>query len=177
MAAAYKIGRIRRNLDKQSTIILTHAFVTSRLDNFNSLFSNIPKKDISRLQRIQNISARITTRTSRIAPTSPILLSLHWLPIDKRIEFKILLITYKALHGLAPIYISELLQRYHPRRTLRSQNLHLLHVPPARTQYYGARSFATTAPTLWNALPLHLRTKSTVDSFKKALKHHLFTSN
>ena len=132
---ASNIGRIRRNLDKQSTITLTHAFVTSRLDNFNSLLSNIPKNDISRHQRIQNISARITTRNSRIAPTSHILHSLHWLPIDKRIEFKILLIAYKALHGLAPIYLSDLLQWYQPRRTLRSQNLHLLHVPPARTQY------------------------------------------
>ena len=147
---------IRRYLDKKSTIILTHAFVTSRLDNFNSLLGNIPQKDTSRLQRIQNISARINARTSRTASTSHILQSLHWLPVDKRIKFKILLITYKALHGLAPVYISELLQRYQQRRTLCSQSHFLLQVPSARTQYYGARSFAFTAPTLWNALPLQL---------------------
>ena len=125
MAAASNIGRIRRYLNKKSTILLTHAFVTSRLDNFNSLLGNIAQKDTSRLQRIQNISARITARSSRTTSTSPILQSLHWLPVDKRIKFKILLITYKALHGLAPtcMYISELLQWYQQRRTLRSQSL------------------------------------------------------
>ena len=116
VAAASNIGRIRRYLDKKSTIILTHAFVTSRLDNFNSLLGNITQKDTSRLQRIQNISTRITARTNRTASTSPILQSLHWLPVDKRIKFKLFLITYKALHGLAPTYISELLQWYQQRR-------------------------------------------------------------
>ena len=177
MAAASNIGRIRRYLDIKSTITLTHAFVTSRLDNLNTLLYNLPQKDISRLQRIQNISARITARSSRTASTTLILHNLHWLPIDKRIQFKLLLITYKALHGLAPPYISDLLHTYQPRRTLRSQNQHLLEVPSARTQYYGSRSFAFTAPTLWNALPLHIKTKPTVDTFKHALKHHLFTSN
>ena len=176
MAAASNIGRIRRCLDVNSTNIITHAFVTSRLDNFNSLLCNIPQKDLYHLQRIQNISARITARTKSTAPTKTLLQKLHWLPVDKRIKFKLLLLTYKALHGLSPTYISELIKWYNPRRTLRSQNQLLLQVPSARTQYYGSRSFAFTAPTLWNALPLDVRTKPTLDSFKAALKHHLFIS-
>ena len=152
-AAIHKIGRIRNQLDKQTTVKLIHAFVTSRLDSGNALLSNMPDQDIQHLQRIQNISARIIERTRRTSHITPILHNLHWLPMDKRTHFKILLMTYKALHGLAPSYISHLLVQYTPRRTLRSQNQHLLHIPRARTQTYGHRSFSFIAPTLWNNLP------------------------
>ena len=177
MGSINKIGRIRNCLDKQSTLILTHAFVTSRLDSANSLLSNLPECDTNQLQRIQNISARITERVRRTAHITPILHKLHWLPVIKRTRFKVLLLTYKALHGLAPAYISELIQQHTSRRALRSQDQHLLQVPRTRTQYYGSRTFSAVAPTLWNSLPLHIRTAPTMDSFKRALKQYLFTTD
>ncbi len=60
---------------------------------------------------------------------TPIIQSLHWLPIKYRISYKILLLTYKALNGLAPAYLTSLLSRYNPTRSLRSQNSGLLVVP------------------------------------------------
>ena len=75
------------------------------------------------------------------------LIGLHWLPVDKRIEYKLLLYTYKALHDLAPGYLCEL-----PHRVQRSAELNLLTVPPGKPGKYGSRSFARASANLWNSL-------------------------
>ena len=173
-AAIHKIGQIRNSLDDKSTLTLIHSFVTSRLDFNNGLLGNIADKDIAQLQRVQNITARIATKARRQEHISPILKSLHWLTIDKRIQFKILLLTFKALNGTAPNYISELLHNYTPARTLRSQSQHLLQTPRFNTQYYGKRAFSIAAPTLWNNLPLHIRSITSLAAFQTAVKTHLF---
>ena len=175
-AAIHKIGQIRNCLDENSTLTLVHSFVTSRLDFNNGLLGNIANKDIAQLQRVQNIAARITTKARRRENISPVLKSLHWLTIDKRIQFKILLLTFKALNGSAPHYISELLHNYTPARALRSQSQLLLQVPRFNTQFYGKRAFSITAPTLWNSLPLHIRSITSLASFQTAVKTHLFNN-
>ena len=106
---------------------------------------------------------------------TPILKELHWLPVQYRIQYKILTHTYKALHEQSPVYIKELLQVYRPRRDLRSQNNPLiLEVPRSRTVLYGDRSFAIIAPKLWNALPPEVRVCSTLFAFKQSLKTLFF---
>ena len=87
---------------------------------------------------------------------SPILQQLHWLPVKFRIDFKILMLTYKAFNNQAPDYISELLTLFKPSRALRSSCQMLLVVPKTKTKLYGDRSFAASAPRLWNALPVIL---------------------
>ena len=72
------------------------------------------------------------------------LMELHWLPVDKRIEYKLMLYTYKALYGLAPGYLCELVVLYEPRRVLRSAESNLLTVPPGKPGKYGSRTFAVT---------------------------------
>ena len=105
---------------------------------------------------------------------TPVLSMLHWLPIKFRIQFKVLVLTYKALHGQAPVYISDLLQPYITNRSLRSSNQGLLVVPRTRLKTKGDRSFEVVAPTLWNALPVNLRSAVSVDAFRKHLKTYLF---
>ena len=105
---------------------------------------------------------------------SPVLAALHWLPIKARIDFKILLITYKALNGLAPLYLLDLLPPKPNKRLLRSSDKGLLEVPATNLKTKGDRAFAFVAPTLWNALPLPFRNAVSVDSFKRMLKTHLF---
>ena len=174
MSSIRKIGHIRNCLDRKSTLTLIHAFVTSRLDTCNALLANLPANDINKLQRIQNIAARITERATSRTSTTSILSNLHWLPINKRTQFKVLLLTFKALHDMAPQYISALLHPYAPSRSLRSQSQKLLQVPRAHTQHYGQRAFSISAPTLWNQLPSNIRAAPTLDTFKKLLKTHLF---
>ena len=82
---------------------------------------------------------------------SQVLIGLHWLPVDKRIEYKLLLYTYKALHALAPGYLCELVVPYVPRRVLRLAELNLLTVPPGKPGKYGSRSFARASANLWNS--------------------------
>ena len=100
------------------------------------------------------------------------LIQLHWLPVSQRIIFKILLSTFKALNGLAAMYITELLDRDVPLRPLRSSSRGLLKVPRSNTKY-GDRSFSVCAPTLWNSLPDHLRLKTDLGFFKRDIKTYL----
>ena len=129
-----------------------------------------------KLIRIQNIAARITEKATGLTSTTSLLRNLHWLPINKRIHFKILLLTYKSLSNSIPSYLSELIHTYTPSRALRSQNKHLLQVPRFKTQYYGRSSFTFNAPTLWNSLPLAIRTAPSIQTFKTALKTYLFNN-
>ncbi len=101
----------------------------------------------------------------------PILKDLHWLPIAFRVQFKILVITYRALHGQAPSYIQDLLYANSPGRSLRSSDLDLLTIPRTRLKTKGDCAFCAVAPRLFNSLSLTLRT---MDSFKRHLKTHLF---
>ena len=116
----YSIGKIRKYLDRPTFEKLMNATITSGLDYCNSLIFGIPKELISQLQKLQNHAARVITKCRQYDHISPVLVDLHWLPVKQRIDLKILLITYKALNGLAPAYLRELLIPYSPKRTLRS---------------------------------------------------------
>ena len=169
-----RVGLIRRYLDDATAEKLTHALITSKLDQCNSLLYELPDRDVSKFQRIQNSAARMVTRTKNHEHITPILKKLHWLPIKKRILYKILLLTFKSLNGLAPDYLRDLLVDYKPSRTLRSSSKHLLFVPKVRTKYYGGRAFSTCAPKYWNSLPTNIKQASSVEMFKKQLKTFLF---
>ena len=140
----------------------------------NALLWGVPKYLLAKLQKIQNNAARIVTRTKRREHITPVLAALHWLPIEKRIDFKILLTTFKALHDLAPGYIRDLITPYQPHRSLRSLNLSLLRKPRSRTKTFGDRSFAVCSPHLWNKLPRHLRQIDELEAFKSGIKTHLY---
>ena len=167
------IGRIRKYLDPKATENIMHSFVTSRLDMGNSLLIGLPQNQVGRLQRIQNAAARLVTLTRKRSHITPVLRGLHWLPVGYRIKYKILLIVFKAINNLAPEYIAQLLQPHNPRRMLRSTDKSLLSEPRSNRSW-GDRSFSVAAPRLWNALPSHLKSISSLPQFKTALKTHLF---
>ncbi|KAL3058296.1 hypothetical protein OYC64_010468 [Pagothenia borchgrevinki] len=85
--------------------------------------------------------------------------------------------TYKALHNVAPSYLTDLLHRHTPTRSLRSAAANLLS-PPNRTNLksWGDRAFSVAAPTLWNSLPQPMRDSSSLTTFKTSLKTHLFNT-
>lgn len=172
--ALRKIGKIRKYLDKSTTEQLIHAFVSSRLDSNNILLAGLPSKDISKLQRVQNSAARLTSLTKKRDHITPVLHDLHWLPVHSRVVFKVLLLTYKILNDMAPGYLSELVHSYVPSRSLRSSSKALLKIPSHKTESYGARAFSIIAPQLWNELPQNIRQAQSINHFKNSAKTHLF---
>ena len=167
------LGFIRKYLTRSATEKIVHAFISSRLDFGNVHFFQLPQNQLTRLQRLQNSAARLITLTRYKDHISPVLYSLHWLPIESRIIFKILLFVFHCVHGSAPEYNISLIQRYVPSRRLRSLDSGLLAVPKTRTNW-GDKSFAHAGPFLWNQLPKHIRDSGTVDTFKDKFKFHLF---
>ena len=170
----YKIGKIRDFLDRTTTERLVHAFVMCHFDFCNSLLFGLPSQQIQRLQLIQNSAARLVTRTKKHDSISSVLRNLHWLPIQSRINFKVLLFAYQCVHQFGPSYLVELLTQYKPERTLRLSKKSLFCVPQTMTRSYGERSFSYAAPVLWNNLPEHVRNIDTYERFKTSLKTHLF---
>ena len=170
----YSIGKIRKYLDKPTTEKIVNASITSRLDYCNSLLYGAKSNVIRKLQFCQNSAARIITLHRKYEHITPVLKDLHWLPVQQRINFKILLYTFKALNGMASVYISDMLPVYSQPQPLRSEDNYLLHVPKHRLEGFGKRSFSKAAPTLWNPLPLELKLSPSVDAFKKGLKTYLF---
>ena len=107
-------------LSADALATIAHAFITSRIDYCNSLLVGIPDVCDSQLQCIKNCTARLVSNTRKYDHTQPVLKRLHLLPVKQRSTFKFLLITYKAVHGLAPQYICELVQMKQAGRELRS---------------------------------------------------------
>lgn len=169
------IARIRPILTKADAEILVHAFVSSRIDYCNVLFSGLPSGRTKMLQLVQNAAARILTNTKKFDHITPVLASLHWLPIQARCDFKVLLLTYKSLHGMAPSYLSDLITPYVPPRALRSQGAGYLSVPAVKKKTAGNRAFSYRAPYLWNSLPASIREAGSIEIFKSKLKTHLFS--
>ena len=172
--ALYNIGKLRPYLDKKSAETLGHAFVSLRLDSCNSLLYGLSQTELDRLQRVQNVAARLITRVKGRVHMTLVLRQLHWLPIRKRIKFKILLPAFKAINGLAPNYITDMLTIYRPVRNLRSSTVNspLLKPPSIRatkTVSYDNRAFTSAAPKLWNQLPQDIRAAKSVDHFKSML--------
>ena len=155
--ALRRIGKVRRFLNKASTEILIPSFVSSLLDNCNSLLIGICDKDMNKLQRIQNSAARLVSLQKKCQHITPILKDLHWLPVKFRIQFKIIVLTFKSLNGLSPEYLSDLVLQYVPSKSLRSASQNLLVAKRGRTKAYGDRAFTHIAPFLWNSLPNSLR--------------------
>ncbi len=127
------ISSIRGLISQQDSEKLVHALIFSRLSYSNAVFTGNSEKCFRQLQLIQNAAAWVIIKTMRVNHISPVLRSLHWLPAFQRIECKILLMVYKALNGLGPKCISDLLLDYDPFRPLRSSRTALLTVPSAKS--------------------------------------------
>ena len=159
---------------KMSPKHLLCAFVLSRRDYCNSLLAGCPKYFLSKLQKVENNAARLIFRTTRSAHVTPILHSLHWLPIEQRIEYKSSLLCFKISSHQAPVYLLELLHLYTPSRQLGSStDTRVFRIPSFRTKSCGQRSFSQ-APDIWNQLPVSVRHSTSVGSFKSSLKTFLF---
>ena len=148
----------------------------------NSLLYGLPKYQLSKLQRVMNASARLVYYCApKSCHITPLLRELHWLPVCYRIEYKLILLTFKVLHGMAPDYLRHLISVLPPSRyNLRRNDYYaaLLTFPKIRTKKTLAdRSFSCAAPRFWNLLPTTIRSTSSLDIFKIRLKTFSFNSS
>ena len=150
------IRSVKKMLTYDAFSQLIHALVTVRIDYCNSLLYGLPEQSLNRLQRIVNTAARILCRIPKFGHISETLMGLHWLPVQQRVLFKVVILTYQAYHKTAPSYLCDLITPYSNSCNLRSNNQLLLASCQPRTKLktYGERSFQYAAPNEWNNLPL-----------------------
>ena len=174
-----RIGRIRNCLTFDAAKTAAVTLVGSKLDYCNSLLQGISKDQIKRLQVAQNTAARVVTRTKKRDHISPVLKNLHWLPVEQRIQHKVLSFAFQSVHNIGPEYLNEIISWYAPTRVLRSGSQMLLAIPSkkdAQKKTYGERSFSFTGPSLWEPIPLLLKHSTSKESFKAKCKTYLFAS-
>ena len=179
-AVCYYITNVRRigkYLSNQATQTFVHALIIGRTDYWNSILYGLPAKQIPKFQRFQNSAARLIFKIPKFYHISPILCIVHWLPVEFRIHFKIIIITFKAIHGQAPVYLQELISKREEKRyNLRSCAMGImLQTPRTLTKKtLGDRAFLAAAPKLWNGLPSQIRNEPNFHSFKGLRKTHFF---
>ena len=132
----YSVGRIRKYLDWPTAEKMINATLTSRLDYCNSLLYGAKQSHIDRLQCCQNNAAKIISKRRKFDHFSPVLREWHWLPVEHRISYKILILTYKALNEHAPQYLVALISNYVP--------------PPAAPSFGGSLPPQFTKMAAWN---------------------------
>jgi hypothetical protein len=169
------LRHIRSSLTDDMAKSVAVALVSSRLDYANSILYGTSQANIHKLQRIQNSLAKLVLKNPYISSSSA-LKSLHWLPITRRIDFKICTLTYKLIHTHSPSYLASLIHSRVPARALRSSDQDLLHQPFASTAI-GSRAFQVAAPTVWNSIPVNIRHAQSLNSFRRLLKTHFFTAS
>ena len=190
----YSLRRIRKYLTHQASESLIHTFNFSHIDYCNGLLNEVSKHLINKLQRIQNMAARLVYKLSKFSHVTPLLIDLHWLSVEYHVRYKILLFTYKATHQLAPQYINKLFIRESTRyrswlssvtRNIVFANgsvsgeiafddiIYLL-VPRTKSVTFKQRSLAVTGPQLWNSLPIDIKMENSLVGFKRKIKTYLF---
>lgn len=176
-AALRQLRHIRRLVSSNTLRTLVVSLVLSRLDYGNSVLTGLPVYLVSRLQAVLNASARLIFNLRRHDSITDALANLHWLRVPQRVDFKIAVLTYKVLHGTGPQYLGPLVRvaDLPGRQALRSAGTNRLVVPPVRLATVGSRAFAVAAPRVWNSLPSHVTSATSLATFRRLLKTHMYT--
>jgi exonuclease III len=170
-----KLSHIRRYLSQKSSAAIAAALVASRLDYCNNLLYGTTASNISRLQKIQNSLARVVCRLPYKSQVTPALRKLHWLPVKQRIEYKVALLSFMALHESKPTYLANSIALRQPA-AYALRNHAKLDIPHGIRSCSGERAFTAAAPHIWNSLPINVITAASLSIFKSRLKTHLFNT-
>jgi hypothetical protein len=137
----------------------------------NSLLFGVTDVHLSKLQRLQNTAARLICSIPKHDHITPTLIKLHWLPVRLRIKFKIAMLAFKCVHQYAPLYLVNLLKVRKTYYSLRSNEGTLLEDYSTKTKKtLGDRAFVTSAPKIWNELPMYIRNLRNFSILKKLVK-------
>ena len=172
---------VRRTLKDEVAHSLVRAFIHNRIDYCNGILASSPKYLTEKLQSVLCVAARLVLRLPSRSPVSTLMRDqLHWLSVESRVKFKLALLAYKSVHGLAPEYLSAYcvpVSRMPGRTHLRSAGQWTMLVPRTKTVTIGPRGFYCSCPSVWNSLPAsHRDFNLSLETFRQKLKLHLFTS-
>ena len=171
------IAFIKKYLDKESVKKLMINNIISGVDYYNSIYYNLPKRQLRKLQMILNRRARVIKGNPARDRITPILIELHWLPIKARIVFNLCVLTHQALITGRPPYLRELLHEMQPDEGINTRRTtsEFTHHEPRYSSNIGLRAFSSAVPKLYNKLPLNIRKANKLSKFKKELKTFLFS--
>ena len=163
------VGKIRRYLTVKDAEKLIHALISSKFDYSNALFHGIKASSLKKLQKVQNYAARLVHQLPRQQPVnSEVLHDLHWLSVERRIVYKMLLLVHKFFIGIAPRYFAEIL--------IVKDDIERLLSTPFMNTVPGRQSFSYASPRFWNCLPKDIRMICETNKFKQSVKTVLFTN-
>lgn len=177
-AVLRQLRTIRRSVSRSVLQSLVVSLVLSRLDYGNATLAGIPAHLMSRLQSVMNAAARLIFSSSKFDSVTQLLRQLHWLKAPERIKYKVAILAYKCVHGMAPSYLSNEFSRpadIEARRRLRSASTSSLIVRRTRLSTVGDRAFPVAAARTWNSLPQHVLSSPSLTVFKSRLKTYLFS--
>lgn len=157
------------------------SYILSKLDYCNSLYAGINQSLLNKLQCVQNASARFickahTTHWRQVGSMHELLKERHILPVNYRVLYKIALLCYKCLNNTAPSYLCNLISlKTQSSYSLRRNNdCYLLEVLKRPRYQKMENAFSYIGPSVWNSLPWNIRSVNNINTFKTALKTHLF---
>jgi len=170
------LRQIRRCVPPTTLQMMLVALVHSRLDYRNGVLVGLPVYLIRQLQSVLNAAARLIFRLKSSDHITDALISLHWLGVPERIQYKLAVIAYKVLHARAPSYLRPLVRVADVSgcRALRSAGTNRILVPPVTSITVGSRAFSVSAPLIWNSLPDDAISAESLSTFQRKLKRHLF---
>jgi len=151
------------------------AIIGARIDYCNSLLYGTMERNLNRLQKVQNATARIVHHVSFQASATAVHQQLHWLPIRQQITYKLATLTFKAKYCWTPLYLHEQLRDHQVARALRSTTAPLLYRPFVST-VFASWAFYYSAPQICNCLRTSTRSANTFNSFRRCLKSELFAA-
>ena len=176
-AVLRRLRSIRSSVTRSVFVSLVVSMVLSRLDNGKATLAGIMDRLTDRLQSVLNAAAWLIYASRRTEHVTPLLRDLHWLRYPEQIDYKLAVLVYRCLHGLAPSYLADEFMRVseiESRRNLRSASTANLVVPRFQRKTLGGRAFPMAVAQTWNSLPSHVPSSSSLASFKCNLKTELF---
>jgi len=172
---ARAIRHIRHLLTLDVAQTLACSLILSRIYYCNSVLRGAPSSTIQKLQRVQNNAARIVLQAPRRSDVNSLLQTLHWLPVEQRINYKLAVLTFKTQQTSSLQYLSQHISLRTSARNTRSSSVPLLCVPFRRTSF-ARRSFSTAAPLTWTSLPPAVLNCGSLSTFKSRLKTYQFSN-
>ena len=166
-----QINRVKHVFDKKTLKLVINALVFSRLFYCSSVWSNTAKKNVDKLQLVQNFAARIVANKRKYEHVTPILKSLNWLPVRDQLYFRDAVLAFKCMSGLAPVYLSDKLitRSTVSKRELETRNSQMLNIPLFRTAT-GQKTFYYRTVNIWNNLNNDIKVCIDVNSFRSKLR-------